>query len=109
MPRDEVSATAVYHAAALRNEVDSERALGNIYKEGRGVPKNPITAYCWLNRAAGQGDGRAKRLAEALGIKGLPPTQRARSKKAESDLPDLVSVFNFRRGWTSGRWAASGP
>jgi len=78
--RDEAAAAAVYQIAALRNDDMAERALATLYIEGRGVHKDYVQAYEWLQRAARFGDGRAKHMAEALWKK-MPPAQRAQAKK----------------------------
>jgi len=77
--RDEALSAAAYQKAALRNDVDAERALAKMYREGRGVRKNLMTAYGWLDDAAHRGDGRAKRLRDAL-RKELPVRERDRAK-----------------------------
>jgi len=79
VPRDEASAAARYQAAA-RYDVDAERALAKMYWDGRGVRKNLVLAYCYLNDAVRHGDGRAKRMADTL-MKKLSLRDRAQAQK----------------------------
>ena len=80
MPRDEAAAAAAYQTAALRDDLDAMRALAAMTRDGRGVRKDPVLAYCWLDRAARLGDGRAKRMADAL-VKSWPSRDRSLAKK----------------------------
>jgi TPR repeat protein len=52
------SAEAVkwFRLAADQGDAVAQYFLGYMYADGRGVPKNYVNAYIWLNLSAAQGD-----------------------------------------------------
>jgi TPR repeat protein len=81
VPRNEAAAAAEYQSFAVRGDLEVERALAKMILDGRGVRKDPILAYCWLDHAARHGDGRAKRMRDTL-TKAWPSRQRAEAQKS---------------------------
>ena len=53
--RDPVEAARLYRRAADLGNADAQLNLGELYSQGRGVPRNLKLAYVWLGLAAEQG------------------------------------------------------
>lgn len=53
-------------ALALQGNVDSQYRIGEMYEQGIGVPRDTAMAYLWYNKAARQGDARARDRIAAL-------------------------------------------
>ena len=51
-PDSDRRAVTLFQDAALRGDADAQYGLAVLYKEGRGVPKNPSDAALWMGRAA---------------------------------------------------------
>ena len=51
---DFVSAVRQFHLLAEQGLAEAQYNLGVAYIEGKGVPKNDVKAYAWLNVAAAQ-------------------------------------------------------
>lgn len=51
---------------ALQGNVDSQYRVGEIYEQGLGVRRDMALAYLWYNKAARQGDARARDRIAAL-------------------------------------------
>src|SRR5206468_3559631 len=66
VPQDYAQAIKWFQRAANQGDLVAQMGLGGCYWEGRGVPKNRVEAYRWLNLAAAQNaEGVAKRGVEA--------------------------------------------
>jgi TPR repeat protein len=52
LPKDDAEAVRWYRKAAELGDVDGESALGFAYEYGRGVPRDYVQAYMWLDLAA---------------------------------------------------------
>ena len=57
---DYVRARALLEPLANTGDPTAQLFLGDIYKNGRGVPKDEKTAYAWTRKAADQGDARGQ-------------------------------------------------
>jgi TPR repeat protein len=53
-------AAEFYTMAAAQGDTDSQVQLGQIYAAGKGVPKDIVLAYAWLNLASSNGNAKAK-------------------------------------------------
>jgi len=60
--RDERRAAEWLEKAALQGNVYAEMTLGDLYENGRGVPKNAAIAADWRTKAATRGNVRAQEL-----------------------------------------------
>lgn len=60
-----------YREAAQKGDATAQAALGTIYHEGLGVPKNDVEALKWYRMAAKQGDEVAKHRLLELYSKGI--------------------------------------
>lgn len=58
---DMVTAVKEWESSANQGDVDSQRALGMIYRDGDGVPQDFKEAVKWYSLAAEQGDAAAQR------------------------------------------------
>ena len=56
---DSLSASRWFRRAAKQNHPGAQTALGYMYEEGTGVPRNPVTALWWYRKAAAQGNPTA--------------------------------------------------
>ena len=50
------TAAALYRRAAELGHVIAQLSLGEHYRTGRGLPRDPVEAYVWFGRAAAQGN-----------------------------------------------------
>jgi TPR repeat protein len=65
--------------AAEQGYPDSQSALGELYWNGRGVPRNPVQAYKWVNLAAARyppGEVRARAIQQRDGMAGSMSAQQ---------------------------------
>ena len=62
LPKDLESAKAL----AEKGDARAQYNLGSMYEEGKGVPKDVVTAYAWYNIAAANGDEYAKKTKDDL-------------------------------------------
>jgi TPR repeat protein len=53
-------AAEFYTKAAAQGDTDAQVQLGPMYAAGKGVPKDIVLAYAWLNLASGNGNSKAK-------------------------------------------------
>jgi TPR repeat protein len=60
IPQRDTNVVSWYRAAAEHGDADAQYALGTMYDEGQGVPRNYATAAKWYRRAAEQGDADAQ-------------------------------------------------
>lgn len=56
---DDVTAARDYLVAAEAGNADAQRALGELYQQGRGVTQDAAQARAWYEKAAAQGNTRA--------------------------------------------------
>jgi hypothetical protein len=59
-------AASQWETSARLGELRSQRALGLLLRDGRGVVQDYVAAHMWLNLAAAQGDAEAARERDAL-------------------------------------------
>jgi TPR repeat protein len=57
--KNPVEALQFLHLAADKNRIEAQVTLGEIFGDGRNVPRDPLQASRWFARAADQGDLRA--------------------------------------------------
>ena len=81
--RNDPKAAALYQEAAKRDDGIAEQALAKMLIDGRGVLKDSLAAYCWLDHAAQFGNGSAKHQRDAL-AKSWPSATRLRAQKQSS-------------------------
>src|SRR5208283_3265817 len=55
VPQDYAEAARWWRRAAEQGNVLAQFRLGAMYAEGRGVPRDSVLAYMWLNLAASNG------------------------------------------------------
>ncbi len=55
-----------YEQAALAGLTSAQVLLGSMYIDGRGVPRDGVRAYAWLNRAKLDGHANAARARDAI-------------------------------------------
>ncbi len=74
--------TAVQEFRLLANQGHSQAQvnLGILYSQGRGVPKDYVTAYRWHTLAASQGDDLAEKFKDHL-EKSMTPEQLAQAQR----------------------------
>ena len=65
---DYQKARRLYESAARKNYPDAQYALGKMYWEGLGVPKNPQTAEKWMRKSAAQGYQKAIQGIRTMGL-----------------------------------------
>ncbi len=58
--RDNAEATKWCHLAAEQGHAEAQSALGNMYRDGRGVPRDDAEALKWWRKAAEQRFGEAE-------------------------------------------------
>jgi TPR repeat protein len=63
---DYVRARALLEPRANAGDPTAQLFMGDIYKNGRGVPKDEKTAYSWTRMAADQGDARGQAALAAM-------------------------------------------
>ena len=83
--RDMVAAAEAYRGAAVRGDPHGQLWLSSMYEEGRGVPKDPVTAQAWRKLAIGNGSAEAW-AATSKGFSGLS----ARDEAAETSKWSLL-------------------
>jgi TPR repeat protein len=57
---DYVPAIRLFRPLAEQGNAKAQNLLGVMYRKGRGVARNSLRAFLWLNRAAARGDAQAK-------------------------------------------------
>src|SRR4051794_34637440 len=57
---DYVPAVRVFRALAEQGNAKAQNALGTMFRNGKGVPKNSLRAHMWFSFAAARGDAKAK-------------------------------------------------
>lgn len=77
-------------AAAERNEIDAQYALGLVYAEGRGVSVDLAQAHYWLSLAVERGDKDAGQLRNIVGSQ-MTDEEYAAAKRLRSG-PELRIV-----------------
>ncbi len=87
--RDEAQVFKLYQAAALRHLIEAERALAEMYRSGRGTPKNLIVAYCWFERATRSGDREAKRMRDVV-WKEMTVAERTQAKRRSLNFSPML-------------------
>ncbi|MCH8040153.1 MAG: sel1 repeat family protein [Nitrospinae bacterium] len=65
---------------AEQGHAQAQVNLGIIYSQGRGVPKDYVTAYRWYTLGAGQGDPLAEKFKDHL-EKSMTPNQLAEAQR----------------------------
>jgi TPR repeat protein len=65
LPRDDLAAASFLRKAADQGIADAQLELALMYREGRGVAKDPGGAKAWLEKAAQLGNARAASLLKA--------------------------------------------
>lgn len=60
IPQRDTNLISWYRTAAKRGNADAQYALGIMYENGQGVPRNYATATAWYTKAAEQGDADAQ-------------------------------------------------
>jgi len=61
VPLDYLEARTQFEIAAARGNLDAMYMLGCLYRDGRGVEKNRVTAHMWFNIAASHESYPARR------------------------------------------------
>ena len=56
VPQNHATAAAFYRRAAELGHVIAQIGIGEHYRAGHGVPRDPLEAYVWFGRAAAQGN-----------------------------------------------------
>ena len=69
-----------YRVAAEQGNAIAQAKLGASYAYGKGVPEDDLTAYAWLNIAAGQGQSIANEVKESV-AKHMTQTRIAKAHK----------------------------
>jgi len=64
--KDYVRAQKLFEDRAMQGDALAQLMLGDIYKNGRGVPKDESMGYFWTRKAAMQGDARGQAALGAL-------------------------------------------
>ena len=64
--QDFARARVLFEERAAKGDALAQLMLGDIYKNGRGVPKDEAKAYSWTRKAAEQGDARGQAALAAL-------------------------------------------
>ena len=59
--------------AAEQGQVHAQGILGWLYENGKGVPRDEVTAARWYKKAAEQDDQESKKSLERLAKKGIRP------------------------------------
>jgi len=70
--RDYRAALNSFKLAAARGHADGQFAMGKMYAEGLGVPKDYVLAHVWLNLAAGNGSDLAAAARDELSRRMTP-------------------------------------
>lgn len=92
LPFDIYGGIGWLEAAAAQGHAQALMALGNLAAKGQGFfAKDPVRAYVMFDLAAGQGEGGAKALRDAV-AKGLNQKQMARSRQLVAELKDLAGL-----------------
>ena len=80
VPKDDKLAVQWFRKAAEQGNARAQFNLGRIYIEGRGVPKNYVYAYMWMNIAASDGFEKAVKEQNIL-EKEMTPSQIKEAKE----------------------------
>ncbi len=65
-PRDYEQALYWFREAAASNHAEAQFSMGMLYESGMGVPTDPTLALAWYQRAADNGNARARRKVDAI-------------------------------------------
>ncbi|MGF1447906.1 MAG: protein kinase [Opitutales bacterium] len=65
-PRDYEKALRWFREAAASDHSEAQFSMGMLYESGLGVPTDPALALAWYQRAADNGNARAKRKVDAI-------------------------------------------
>jgi TPR repeat protein len=60
VPQDYVEAAKWYGHAAEQGDVEAQHAIGLMYANGRGLPRDLVQAHKWLNLAAARAPGKKR-------------------------------------------------
>ena len=82
---------------ATKGDPEAQTAVGRLYAEGRGVPKDPAAARQWLEKAAAQGSTEAKRLLATPGFVAPPETIAPRALREQAKRGDADALTTLRR------------
>jgi TPR repeat protein len=101
LPPNFAEAAIWYRLAAAAGHKLSARALGTLYAEGNGVPRDPDEAAIWFRRSAESGNPQAQSDLASLLLSGRtnpkiteqPPVHEWFEQAAEAG--DLIAAFNF--------------
>jgi uncharacterized protein len=85
--------------AARSGNSDTQRVLGEMYAQGRGVPQNSVIAHQWLSLAAANGTEGAVELRDELAAKMTPAQITEAQTLARGAGRDAVGIW---RGAISG-------
>lgn len=86
-----------FREAADHGDKHSQFMMGVLYHEGRGVPKDAVLAYMWMNLAAASGNIEAASIRENLG-RGMAPEQVAEAQRLGREWkPKTVPDRMFER------------
>ena len=66
MSKDYVKAAKWFRMAGEEDHAAAQYNLGFLYYVGRGVAKDDLSAYTWIDRAAGLGDEKAQKARDTL-------------------------------------------
>jgi hypothetical protein len=86
---DYVIALKEWEPLAYRGDIEAQFALGMMYLNGDGVPRDEVHAYKWLNLAAADGDVQVKTTIDLAATR-MMPDQIAEAQK-------LAREFNRTR------------
>ena len=89
VPKDYIKAAEVYKKAAEQGALYAQHNLGIAYREGRGVQRDPVLAYAWLNLATIQENESS--LAEIARIR-LTPADLAEAQRLSSNWKPGQSI-----------------
>ena len=89
--QDFTTAAQLYRSLAEQGRASAQHALGKMYENGEGVPRDYVQAYMWfsLSMAAGQGDYAAHGRSDVM--KKMTPAQIAQGDR-------LVSEWKPKKG-----------
>jgi hypothetical protein len=101
-------AISFYMEAAIRGNVDAMNDLAAVFEQGRGVPKNFLTAYMWYEKAAELGHSGAMTHLGKLSENGIEVPldlakarfwyERAAGLGSPAAMSNLANFFRLGRG-----------
>jgi TPR repeat protein len=71
---DKARAARLFEQAALQGDADAAFTLSNMLRDGEGVPRDPVAAQRWLQRAA---DGESPEALQQLAMNESDPARAA--------------------------------